>query len=67
MILVNSSEFFSINSLNLNKTLALDKGGLLDQISNAYFAEITALFKSSLLARLTSALISPVAGLNTFP
>ena len=28
--LVNESEFFSINSLNLNSILALDIGGVLD-------------------------------------
>ena len=64
---VNSSEFFSINSLNLNIILALCKGGFADQVSNAFLAASTAWSKSDLLASLTSDSCSPVAGLNTFP
>ena len=39
---VNSSEFFSINSLNLNIILALCRGGFADQVSNAFLAASTA-------------------------
>ena len=64
---VNSSEFFSINSLNLNIILALCRAGFRDQVSNAFFATSTALSKSDLEASLTSDSCSPVAGLKTFP
>ena len=60
-----SSEFFSINSLNLNSTLALCAGGFLDQSVNAFFAFSTAKFISDLVAKFTSAVCSPVAGLKT--
>ena len=43
---VSSSEFFSINSLNLNITLALCNDGFIDHSSNAFFAISTALSKS---------------------
>ena len=38
IIFVSSSEFFSINSLNLNIIRALCNGGLADQETNAFFA-----------------------------
>ena len=67
IIFVSSSEFFSINSLNLNITLALCNGGLLDQFSKAFFALSTASLTSLVVANLTSAVCSPVAGLKTLP
>ena len=63
--MVISSEFFSINSLNLKITLALCAGGFLDQSVKAFFAFSTATSTSFLEAKLTSAVCSPVAGLNT--
>ena len=65
MIFVSSSEFFSISSLNLNIILALWSGGLLDQDSKAFCAFDTASDTSFVEANFTSALCSPVAGLNT--
>ena len=67
IIFVNSSEFFSINSLNLNITLALCKEGFIDQSPKAFFAISTALSKSDFEANITSACCSPVAGLKTLP
>jgi len=65
--LVSSSEFFSISSLNLKRTLALTTGGLLDQSLNAFLAFSTARFTSAFEAKLTLEVSSPVAGLYTFP
>ena len=59
--------FFSINSLNLNITLALCRAGFSDQASKALFAIETASSKSEVFARITSDCCSPVAGLKTFP
>ena len=65
--MVNSSEFFSTNSLNLKIILALCKGGVLDQLSNAFFAFSTAKSKSALEPSLTSDSCLPVAGLKILP
>ena len=54
MSLIISSEFFSINSLNLNNTRALWTGGFLDQSINAFLAFSTAKSTSDLEAKLTS-------------
>jgi len=49
--LVSSSEFFSINSLNLNIILALWAGGFLDQSIKAFLAFSTARSTSDLEAK----------------
>ena len=55
------------SSLNLNIILDLVSGGVLDQELNADLADVIAASTSLPLAKLTSAIFSPKAGLNTSP